>query len=157
MARFLKHHDLQAHFVMQVYTKYKKKKNNLWISKTMNRYFEWESTAPCCLNELILSQNTGCWPTDSTEREKSVSVQTRHITDLQPLFGQLSLRLPVLTVLGVCVAECVLAVCVAAVVVVDLAGIRSLILFRAELVRGRSAERVTADITYLKMYVLTNI
>lgn len=51
----------------------------------------------------------------------------------QTLFGELLLGLRVLTVLGVCVAERVLAVCVAAVMVVDLARIRSLILFDAEL------------------------
>lgn len=53
-----------------------------------------------------------------------------------------------------CVAECVLAVRVAAVVVllvvvvmvvVDLAGVGRLILFGAELVRGGVAERVAAD------------
>lgn len=66
---------------------------------------------------------------------------------------QPSLSLLGLTVLVVCVAECVLAVRVAAVVVllvvvmvvVDLGGVGRLILFGAELVRGRSAEGITAD------------
>lgn len=51
----------------------------------------------------------------------------------QTLPGQHLFRLKVLTVLGVCVAKCVLAVCVASVMVVDLARIRSLILLNAEL------------------------
>lgn len=52
----------------------------------------------------------------------------------------------VLTVLCVCVAACVLAVCVATVMVVDLARKRGLVLFHAKLmVRGGSAERETAD------------
>lgn len=47
-----------------------------------------------------------------------------------------------LTVLSVCVAECVLAVCVATVMVVDLSRIRSLVLFDTELmVRGGTAQR----------------
>lgn len=61
---------------------------------------------------------------------------------------QLFFRLKVLTVLGVCVAKRVLAVCVASVMVVDLARIRSLILFNAELmVWGRTTQRETEDDT----------
>ena len=51
----------------------------------------------------------------------------------QTLFGQLLLGLIVLTVLGVCVAEHVLAVRVAAVVVMNLARVGGLILLDAEL------------------------
>lgn len=58
---------------------------------------------------------------------------------------RLSLRRRVLTVLGVCVTERLLAVCVA-VMVVDFARIRSLILFNAELmVWGRTTQRETKD------------
>lgn len=60
---------------------------------------------------------------------KRASVYSLDISQI----GQLSLRLRVLTVLVVCVVERVLAVCVATVMVVDLARIRSLILFDAEL------------------------
>lgn len=60
--------------------------------------------------------------------------------------GQLSLRLTVLTVPGVCVAERVVAVCVTTVMVVDLARVRSLIIFHAELMVGsRTAQRETED------------
>lgn len=66
--------------------------------------------------------------------------------DTSQLCRQALLRRPVLTVLCVCVAACVRAVCVATVVVVDLARKRSLVLFHAELmVRGGSAERETED------------
>lgn len=51
----------------------------------------------------------------------------------QTLFGQLLLGQRVLTVLGVCVAERVLAVRVAAVVVMNLARVGGLILLDAEL------------------------
>lgn len=59
-------------------------------------------------------------------------------TDLR----QARVRLRLLTVLCVCVAACVLAVCVAAMMVVDLARKRSLVLLDAELVlRGGGTER----------------
>lgn len=72
----------------------------------------------------------------------------------QPLFGQHFLRLQVLTVLGVCVAECVLAVCVATVVVgMDLARIRSLVLFDAELmVCSGTTERETENKSLLSAF-----
>lgn len=66
----------------------------------------------------------------------------------QTLFGQLLLGLIVLTVLGVCVAEHVLAVRVAAVVVMNLARVGGLILLDAELmVWGETAEREAEDDT----------
>lgn len=65
----------------------------------------------------------------------------------QTLSGQ-HFRLGVLTVLGVRVAERVLAVRVAAVMVVDFARVRSLILFNAELmVWSRAAQGETEDDT----------
>lgn len=76
--------------------------------------------------------------------EKKKYLQGGHITD----WNQALLRRRGLTVLGVCVAACVLAVRVATVmvVVVELASKRSLVLFHAELmVRGGSAERETED------------
>lgn len=89
--------------------------------------------------------------TNSKENEKSISVQSGQIADLQTDAVRTALRLSgwrVLTVLGVCVAERVLAVCVATVMVVDLARIRSLILFNAELmVWSRTAQRETEDDT----------
>lgn len=76
---------------------------------------------------------------------KKKHLQEGHITDCK----QALLRRRGLTVLGVRVAACVLAVRVATVmvvVVVELARKRSLILFDAELmVRGGSAERETED------------
>lgn len=73
---------------------------------------------------------------------KKKHLQGGHITDCK----QALLRRRVLTVLRVCVAACVLAVCVATVMVVDLARKWSLVLFNTELmVRGGSAERETED------------
>lgn len=72
----------------------------------------------------------------------------KHSLDISQICRQLFLRLRVLTVLGVCVAERVLAVCVATVMVMDLARIRGLILFDAELmVWGGTTERETEDST----------
>lgn len=77
------------------------------------------------------------------------------------LFEQVFLRRRVLTVLSVCVAERVLAVCVATVMVVDLARIRHLVLFDAELmVCGRTTEREAVDDTVFEIKInqsLTNL
>lgn len=81
----------------------------------------------CDLDELTLKQNSVLM------KRASVYQLDRSRIWRQTLPWQHFFRLKVLTVLGVCVAKRVLAVCVASVMVVDLARIRSLILFNAEL------------------------
>lgn len=111
----------------------------------VNLSFKLAGEVLCNLNELILKQNTACWPTQRQRGMKRTSGWMSQICR-QPLFEQLFLRQQILTVLNVCVAEGVLAVRVATVMVVDLARIRCLVLFDAELmVCGRTTERETED------------
>lgn len=94
------------------------------------------------------------WPSqmNNTEQEMSIrqKIETWQICR-QTLFGQLLHRERELTVLGVCVAERLLAVCVAPMMVVELASVRGLILFDAELmVWSGTTQRETEEDTWSK-------